>query len=478
MANSDDVSLSAGPWLETLTDYDPLTSELHYDQARASLKQVIDNLDLTPRERQGLQPEIDNLLGLQQKLEQGTLHLAVFGMVGRGKSSLLNALIGQPMFMTGPLHGVTQEATSVDWHLHTTDDSPIQRVSVAGKTVDDKSPFGTRVELVDTPGIDEVGGEQRQHLAERVAQQSDLILFVIAADLTQVEYDALGWLRQVGKPILLVFNKADQYSPMEQALVLEKIQQRVFDLRILPEDIVLAAAAPLHVTIAHTDGTRRRTRGVPDVQDLKLKILDVLEREGKALMALNTLIYTDDIQTKVVARKLEIRQRRADDLIWQTALAKAVTVAVNPLLMADLVGGTAVDIGLVISLSKLYGLPMTQQESLKLLQTIAIATGSLSMSELLITLGLSSLKSILGAAGLATGGLSLAPYFSVALTQAAVAGAATYAIGQVTRTYLVNGASWGEQGPKSAIAKIVDDLDESSIMARLKEALQQKLRRE
>ena len=146
-------------------------------------------------------------------------------------------------------------------------------------------------------------------------------------------------------------------------------------------------------------------------------------------------------------------------------------------MLADVVGGAAVDLGLVVSLSKLYGLPMTQQESLKLLQTIAIATGSLSLSELLITLGLSSLKGILGAAGLATGGLSLAPYFSVALTQATVAGVATYAIGQVTRTYLVNGASWGEQGPKAAIAKIVSELDEASIMARLKQELKQKLHR-
>lgn len=458
----------------TPAEFEPL--DLYYGQAQASLQQVIDGLDLTPREREGLQPEIENLLGLQKKLDQGTLHLAVFGMVGRGKSSLLNALIGQPLFVTGPLHGVTQDVTSVDWQvLDSTDDGSMQRVALTDKA--NKARSG--VELIDTPGIDEVGGEQRQLLAERVAQQSDLVLFVVAADLTQVEYDALGWLRQVGKPILLVFNKADQYSLEEQTLLLEKMRQRVMPLSILPEDIVITAAAPLQATVVYIDGVRqhRRTRGVPDVQTLKLKILDVLEQEGKALIALNTLLYTDNIQAKLVERKLEIRQRRADDVIWQTALAKAVAVAVNPILLADVVGGAAVDLGLVVSLSKLYGLPMTQQESLKLLQTIAIATGSLSLSELLITLGLSSLKGILGAAGLATGGLSLAPYFSVALTQATVAGVATYAIGQVTRTYLVNGASWGEQGPKAAIAKIINGLDEASIMARLKQELKQKLHR-
>ncbi|MEM7062393.1 MAG: GTP-binding protein [Cyanobacteria bacterium P01_B01_bin.77] len=474
-----DEPSSIGALPDLLAEADQLeTTEFFYGQAQASLTQVIDSLDLTPREREGLQPEIDNLLGLQKKLAQGTLHLAVFGMVGRGKSSLLNALIGQPIFITGPLHGVTQDVTSVDWQQmpDTVPDSAVHRISLADKT----GKTGARVELIDTPGIDEVGGEQRQLLAERVAQQSDLILFVIAADLTQVEYDALSWLRQAGKPILLVFNKADQYSSEEQALLLKKIGERVASVSILPEDIILAAAAPLQTTVVSTNGVRRqqRTRGLPNVTALKLKILEVLEREGKALIALNTVLYTDDIQARLVARKLEIRRRRADDLLWQTALTKAVAVAVNPLMLADMLGGLAVDVGLVISLSKLYGLPMTQQEALKLLQTIAIATGSLSLSELLITLGLSSLKSILGTAGLATGGLSLAPYFSVALTQAAVAGFATYAIGQVTRTYLVNGAHWGDQGPKTVIANIISALDEKSIMARLKHDLKQKLERD
>ncbi|MEM8613850.1 MAG: GTP-binding protein, partial [Cyanobacteria bacterium P01_H01_bin.105] len=59
------------PSLDNLTEFDRLAGDLYYGQAQASLKQVIDTLDLTPREREGLQPEIDNLLGLQQKLEQG-----------------------------------------------------------------------------------------------------------------------------------------------------------------------------------------------------------------------------------------------------------------------------------------------------------------------------------------------------------------------------------------------------------------------
>jgi magnesium-protoporphyrin O-methyltransferase len=41
-----------------------------------------------------------------------------------------------------------------------------------------------RIELIDTPGIDEVDGEGRAELAKRIAQQADLILFIVAGDMT------------------------------------------------------------------------------------------------------------------------------------------------------------------------------------------------------------------------------------------------------------------------------------------------------
>ena len=101
--------------------------------------------------------------------------------------------------------------------------------------------------------------------------------------------------------------------------------------------------------------------------------------------------------------------------------------------------------------------------------------GGISASELLATLGLSSLKGVLGLTIPITGGLSLAPYLSVAIAQASVAGVSSYAIGQVTKTYLANGASWGEQSPKAVVQKILDSLDEASILSRIKSELKTKL---
>jgi hypothetical protein len=118
---------------------------------------------------------------------------------------------------------------------------------------------------------------------------------------------------------------------------------------------------------------------------------------------------------------------------------------------------------------------MTQAGAIKLLQKIAISMGGISASELLANLGLSSLKSLLGLSAPATGGASLGPYLSVALTQAGVAGVSCYAIGQVTKAYLANGASWGPDGPKAVVSRILGSLDETSILNRIKDELRTKL---
>ena len=444
-------------------------SEQNYQQAINAVDQLVARLELSPRERTGLEADVASLKGLRQKLANTVIHIAVFGLVGRGKSSLLNALVGQSIFKTGPLHGVTQQVESIPW-----------QTTELGQGAQQATFMGSgqsRIELVDTPGIDEVEGEYRQTLAQHVAQQADLILFVVSSDLTQLEYTALTHLRQEQKPILMVFNKGDQFTDTDRQQILDQLRQQVLPLGIPPEQVLTAAAAPLLAKITERDGKRQvhRQRGNAQINTLRLKMLDILQRDGKALVALNSLLYADRLNQQLLERKLQIRQQGAEDAIWKAALTKAIAIAINPILVADALGGAAIDLALIVTLSRLYGLDMSQQAAFKLLRTIAIATGSLSLTDLLITFGLGSLKSLLGASALTTGGLTLSPYFAVAVTQAAIAGASTYVIGTVTQHYLASDASWGEGGPKAAITELLSTLDEQSIMARIKAELTEQL---
>ncbi len=462
---------------KTLLSFEEITDELNYRKAQNSLRSLISNLDLTAEEQSGLELEIERLTQMLDKLEQSVVQIAAFGMVGRGKSSVLNALVGQDIFPTGALHGVTRTIDTADWKLtpeqiaHTSEN--LQRLTITGSQ-------GGEIQLIDTPGIDEVNGEARETLACDLAQRVDLILFIVSGDITQVEYRALAKLREAGKPMLLVFNKIDQYPEADRIAIYHKIkEERVREL-ISPDEIIMVAASPIEVRGVkdHTGKLKvQRIRGDSQIESLKLKIIELLEREGMSLLALNSMLFADQVNEQLLQRKLVIRDRAANILINRGMMVKAMAVALNPVTAFDLFSGAVIDVGIILSLSRLYGITMTQSGAVQLLKNIALSMGGISASELLATLGLSSVKGLLGLTIPATGGLSFAPYLSVAIAQGGVAGVSSYAIGQVTKTYLANGASWGEQSPKVVVQKILDSLDEKSILNRIKTELRAKLNR-
>jgi len=455
--------------------FEEITAELNYRKAQNALRDLISNIDLTAEEQTGLESEIDRLTQMLDKLEQSVVQIAAFGMVGRGKSSVLNALVGQDIFPTGALHGVTRTVNTTNWQLTPEQiaNTPenLQRLTITGGQ-------GGEIQLIDTPGIDEVNGETREALACNLAKRVDLILFMVSGDITQVEYRALSKLREAGKPMLLVFNKIDQYPEADRLAIYNKIKEERVKELIYPEEIIMVAASPVEVRgVKGKDGKLKvqRIQGNPQVETLRLKILELLEREGKSLVALNSMLFADEVNEQLLQRKLAIRDEAANQLIQKGMMVKAMAIALNPVTAIDLFSGAIIDVGIIISLSRLYGISMTQSGAVQLLKNIALSMGGIGASELLATLGLSSLKGILGLSLPVTGGLSLAPYLSVAIAQGGVAGVSSYAIGQVTKTYLANGASWGEQSPKVVVQTILDSLDEESILNRIKSELREKL---
>ena len=462
---------------QTLFSFQEITAELNYRKAQNSLRSLIGNIDLTAEEQTGLESEIDRLSLMLDKLEQSVVQIAAFGMVGRGKSSVLNALVGRDIFPTGALHGVTRTIDRANWKLtpeKIADTSQnLQRLTITSQQGE--------IQLLDTPGIDEVNGEAREALACDLAQRVDLILFIVSGDITQVEYRALSKLREAGKPMLLVFNKIDQYPEADRIAIYNKIKEERVKELISPDEIIMVAASPIEAQGFKDKAGKlkvQRVRGKAQVEALKLKILDLLDNEGKSLLALNSMLFADGVNEQILQRKLAIRDRAANELINKGMMVKAMTIALNPVTAIDLFSGAIIDVGIILSLSRLYGINMTQSGAVGLLKNIALGMGGISASELFASLGLSSVKGLLGLTIPATGGLSLAPYLSVAIAQGGVAGVSSYAIGQVTKTYLANGASWGEQSPKVVVQKILDSLDEKSILNRIKSELRAKLGRQ
>ncbi|MEM9770165.1 MAG: DUF697 domain-containing protein [Cyanobacteria bacterium P01_D01_bin.73] len=457
---------SSDPLLDPIVaELAELQTEVAYKRAVYTLRDWLEGLDLTPREQRGLEQEIAGVGAVLEKLERATVQIAAFGMVGRGKSSVLNALLGKPVFTTGALHGVTQTCDRAVWEL----DEAITAAQAGGIE---------RVELIDTPGLDEVNGADRAAIAQKISHQADLLLFVISGDMTQLECEALSNLRRAGKPMVLVFNKVDRFPDADRQAVYETLRDRRVRSLISPDEIVMTSAAPLVAQqTRREDGSVGVTwqPGAPNVAELREKVFDILRREGKALVALNSLLYTNATQEQVLERKLTRREAAANRIIWRATLAKGAAVALNPVTILDLVGSAAVDAVAILTLSQLYNIPMSNRGAMELLQKIVIALGGISAGEVAANLGLSSLKGILGISTVATGGATLLPYLSVAVTQGAIAGLSSYAIGQVAKAYFANEGSWGPNGPRALVQTILANLDEAALTKRIEGELRQRL---
>ncbi|MCK5726872.1 MAG: GTP-binding protein [Thiotrichaceae bacterium] len=418
------------------------------DLARESLRKLLDNDGIPDSIRLKLKSEYNEVNQLLDKLENGHLHVAVFGRVSVGKSSVLNALIGRDVFSTSILHGETKVTGIEAWQEY-----------------QDGGIF-----LLDTPGINEIDGEEREAMAHEVVRRSDLVLFVIDSDLTDVEMSALKLVADGTRPIILVVNKSDQYSNDDQLSLRQIIRKRVKDL-IASANIIFAAAQPAEQKVVYVaeDGTEKESvRAKPiDIVNLKARLWDILESEGKTLSALNASIFAGDLSEKLGSALLEARSESAEKIIKTYCIGKGVAVAINPIPVADLVAAAAVDVSMIVHLSRLYNLPMTKVEAGELIKTIA--------AQMLILYGtVWAVNFISSALKLGTGGLSTV---ITAAAQGAIAYYSTLVIGQVAERYLAKGKSWGDAGPKFVVSEILDHLDRDSVISEAREEILAYLRK-
>ncbi|MBE9067337.1 DUF697 domain-containing protein [Leptolyngbya cf. ectocarpi LEGE 11479] len=465
------------------------------DQVRDSLRQTIDRyipqLELTRSDSDELKRQaavksgIDQLTVLLNKLDSTLLRVAVFGLVSRGKSAVLNALIGEKILETGPLNGVTQWPRSLYWMPSVPAGEP-----------------ALKLELIDTPGLDEIEGAERGQIAREVSQQADLILFVVAGDITRTEYTALQTLHQTRKPLLLVFNKIDLYPDTDCQAVYDNLKRLQVQLTLSPnsedaedekatvppsdlpivDDIILIAAepSPLQVRIEWSDGrvTEEWETPAPNIEPLKTALIELCTTDGPTLVALNTLHQANQVDINLAKATAALNQTAADDIILQFAKYKSVAVALNPVAVLDLLGGVTSDLVMIRNLAKLYGFPMTNFEASKLWQAIVRSSGTLLLSELGSGLLLGIGKSGAALWSMVDGASGLTAYAGAMGAQAAAAGYGTYAVGQAARVYLEQGCSWGPQGIKTLMRTIVAEAKTDSALERLQQEVRQTIEKQ
>ncbi len=420
--------------------------QAHLDLALESLQELLRDNRVPESVRAGLAEDYAKVEQMLERIEQGQIHIAVFGRVSVGKSALLNALLGEPVFSTSPLHGETRTAQQGQW-----------REYASGN-----------VFLIDTPGINEIDGEQREALALEVASRAELILFVVDGDLTETEVQALQTISAQHRPVILVLNKIDRYKPAERETLLASLRQHSEGL-VDAHNIVTAAADPADQVIIHLDPDGQESESirkpVAEIAALRERLWDILQSEGKSLSALNASLFAGQLSDQIGQRMVEARRQVGSQVIHTYCAAKGVAVAFNPVPVADLVAAAVVDVSMVVHLSKVFGLPLSKSEAGDLIKTIGSQILLLMGTVWAVNFVSSALK--LGSAG-----------WSTAITggaQGAVAYYSTYVVGQAAEQYLAQGKSWGQAGPKYVVRQILDQLDRDSIMQQARKEIKSRL---
>ncbi len=419
-----------------------------YHQALAAVEQTLDRVRrCSDEEKSRLRAELAGLRQMHDKLTSGRVEIVIFGEISTGKSALINALVGREVASVDVRGGWTREVWHVAW------DGTGYTLPGLGES---------QVVLVDTPGINEVGGGPRGEMAREAATRSDLVLFVTDSDLNETEHTALVELAAFHKPLIVVLNKLDLYTREQRERLLAVIRnERLRDV-VPPEHVVTAAADPREreYVIQAPDGSERSEwrRPPPEVTELKALILELLDREGLSLIALNAALYAADKSDRVAALRVQLRNTRAQQVIWSYATLKVIAVGLNPVPIADVVGGTAIDAAMIGTLAAVYGLSMSRNHASRLAASIAQAAGLMTASVIASTAAMSLLK------GLTFGKSTLV----TAVPQGLAGGFGSYIVGQAAQYYFEHGASWGVESPKSVAQKILSKTDKASVVQRLK----------
>ena len=205
------------------------------------------------------------LKDVQRRVEEGRLRVAVLGQFKRGKSTLLNALVGEPLLPTGitpvtsiptyvsagkrPSLRIEFEAPKEPLEFRkasefpallaryvSESENPGNRESVRQvEIVVDADAFTDSVILVDTPGV----GSTFLHntrAAEAVLSDCDVGIFVVSADppITEVELGYLNNVRRAVPKIFFVLNKIDLLDRDERSIA-EAFLARVLKDQLGPE---------------------------------------------------------------------------------------------------------------------------------------------------------------------------------------------------------------------------------------------------
>jgi len=348
-----------------------------YAKIRDDLMNVL--TDLVRTENGANHPSLLSARSALERLEGNRFNLVVLGQFKRGKSTFLNALLGDPLLPTAvvPLTAIVTlmrygERERIEVHFRDGRVREVTRSELADYITESGNPENRKgvdrvevflpaellrdgLQLVDTPGVGSVFAHNTD-VAYEFLPNADAAVFLVTGDppISQSEREFLRHARKYVGKLFFVQNKVDHLSPSEQRESLA-FTKRVIEQELGREGLPifpLSARLALEARVAK-DLQGLEASGLPDFEKA---LGDFLSRErgsvalGSALSAawrvITELQLEGDLEEKALRMPLSeleerlqafdrelatIQQEKEDDLfLARKALEKLITDTLDP----------------------------------------------------------------------------------------------------------------------------------------------------
>jgi hypothetical protein len=296
----------------------------------AESRKWADDGTLSPEAREQIRRSLEDV---EDKRQRQTLEIVAFGTVSGGKSSVLNALAGRDVFRSEVRGGTTVARNEIPW------------------------PGDDRVVLVDTPGLAEIKGADREELAKRAARDADLVLFVTDGPLKDFELRFLEVLAAMEKRIVVCLNKEDWYRPEDRDRLLGQIADQA--RRIVPRENVVAVRARPTARVRTrvlADGTQsdETVEVESDMAPLARRMRAIVERDGTDLLLANLLLQSRGLAAEAKAQVRTELDARAWQIVERSMWQAGAAAALSPLPVIDLAAGLGITSHMVLQLARAY----------------------------------------------------------------------------------------------------------------------------
>ena len=247
-----------------------------------------------------------------EELKKQKLIIALYGSVNSGKSSTVNALLGEPLASVKAVAGWNKEVMLY--------------------------PFKENVLISDTPGLEDVNEENSARATDFIEKDADIILFLLNAGVgaSKPTVDAYEELQGLDKPILAVLNKIDILDPDER----EEMEQDIKD-KMGIEIVSISAKEDVGIDVLH-----QRIKGT-------------LESESEKV-----LLY------------LEVSKFKDDEVdFWiRGAAISAAGLGAIPIPGADMFPLTTLQVGLAMKIAFIYECKVTKKDVMQLVAATVTGT--------------------------------------------------------------------------------------------------------